>query len=211
MNDEPDIDRLLMRSAKLEEEMCELFSLAFSSCHRTLASRVMCSVVYEHARSIKILTGAGSNTSAFGLYRLQYEALVRAFWLMFAASEDWVTTLMTDVSEESQEKANKLPLTNEMLAALEGKAPENAVIALQDFKSSSWKPLCSFVHCGFHALHRQGGGYPLIMIAQMLKGSNGLCLMAGNLLVMQALDLSLTGRITELQESFRDCLPDPKQ
>jgi hypothetical protein len=211
MRDEPDINRLLMRSAELEKEMCELFNLSFDNCcRRTLSSRVMCNVVYEHARSFKILTGAGSHTSAFALCRLQYEALLRAFWLMFAASEEWVTTLMTDVSQEGEEKANKLPLANEMLAALEGKVPENALLALKDFRSQMWKPLCSFVHCGFHALHRQGGGYPIILIAQVLKISNGLCLMAGNLLVMQALDLSLKGRITELQENFRDCLPDPK-
>jgi hypothetical protein len=211
MSSEPDIDKLLMRSAELEKEMCELFNLPFpAGCRRTLAARVMCNVVYEHARSIKILMAAGSHTSAFGLYRLQYEALVRAFWLMFAASDNWVSTLMTDVSPESMEKSNNLPSASNMLTALEGKAPENAVIALRDFKAQVWKLLCSFVHGGFHALHRQGGGYPPILVAQVLRGSNGLCLMGGNLLVIQALDMSLKGRIRGIEERFLDCLPDPK-
>jgi len=211
MSSEPDINKLLMRSAELEEILCDFFSLTFNSrCHRTLASRIMCNVVYDHARSVKILTAAGNYTSAFGLYRLQYEALVRAFWLMFAASDQWVSTLMTDVTPEGEKKANNLPSASEMVAALEGKAPEVAVTMLLDFKAQVWKLLCSFVHGGFHALHRQGGGYPPILVSQVLKGSNGLCVMAGNVLVMLSRDNTQAGRIGDIQKRFADYLPEPK-
>jgi hypothetical protein len=212
MSSEPDIDKLLMRSAELEKVLTELFSLPpVVDSDRMTASRVMCSVVFEHARSIKILTAASSYTSAFGLYRLQYEVLVRAFWLLCAAPEHWVSTLMTDVTAKGADKANKLPSASEMLAALEGKTPEAAMISLLDFKEQAWKPLCSFVHGGFYALHRHGGGYPPTIVAQMLRGSNGLCTMAGNLLVMITFDEAQTGRIRGIQERFVDCLPDPKQ
>lgn len=46
----------------------------------------MCSVSFEHAESAKILLASGNFTSALGLVRLQYEALVRALWLRYAAS-----------------------------------------------------------------------------------------------------------------------------
>jgi hypothetical protein len=212
MNDESDIDILLMRSAKLEEVLTEFFDLdPYEDSARMTASRIMCSVVFEHARSIKILTDASGYTSAVSLYRLQYEVLVRAFWLLFAASDEWVSTLMTDITTEGIDKANKLPLVNEMLAALaDSKAPEVAVAQLRDFKAQVWKPLCSFVHAGFHALHGHGTGYPPDMISQIIKGSNGLCLITGNLLVMMSFDKAQAGRISGILERFSDCFPDPK-
>jgi hypothetical protein len=211
MSDEPDIDKLLMRSAELEEVLSEFFDLTFrTEKDRILSSKVMCDIVFEHAHSIKILIASSGYTSAVSLYRLQYEVLVRAFWLLFAASDQWVSTLVNDVTPEGMEKANKLPSASEMVTALEGKVPENAVIMLRDFKSQMWKLLCSFVHGGFHALHRHGGGYPADMIAQVLKGSNGLCIMGGNLLIMIAGDPTQSGRISAIQQSFSDCLPEPK-
>jgi hypothetical protein len=211
MNDEPNLDKLLARSAELEDVLCELFKLPFSTtCRRTLAGRVMCNVVYEHAHSVKLLMAAGSYTSASGLYRVQFEALVRTFWVMFAASDDWVTALMTDVTPKSVAKVNKLPSINEMLAALEGKAPEVAVSKLLDFKMEIWKMLCSFVHGDYHVFQKHDDEYPPETLVNVIKGANGLCLLAGNLLVMQALDMSLKDRIRGIQQRFADCLPEPK-
>ncbi len=211
MSDEPNLDKLLARSAELEDVLCELSHLPFcTTCRRTLASRVMCVVVYEHAHSVRLLMAAGSYTSASGLYRVQFEALVRTFWVMFAASDDWVTALMTDTTPESVAKVNKLPSINEMLAALEGKAPEVAVSKLLDFNAEIWKMLCSFVHGDYNVFIKHDDEYPPEMLVNVIKGSNGLCLLAGNLLVMQALDMSLKGRIKGIQERFADCLPEPK-
>jgi len=47
----------------------------------------MCSVAFEHAESVKVLIASGNFTSALGLVRLQYEALVRAMWLLYSASD----------------------------------------------------------------------------------------------------------------------------
>lgn len=212
MSEKPGIDKLLARSAELEDTLCELSRLPFrTTCRRTLASRVMCHVVYEHAHSVKLLMAHGSYTSASGLYRIQYEALVRTFWLMFAASDDWIHALMTTgVDPESMAKSNKLPSVSEMLAALEGKAPKAAVAKLLDVKAELWKMLCSFVHGDFHALQKHDDSYSPEMLVNVIKGSNGLCLMAGSLLVMQALDMSLNGRIKGIRDRFLDCLPEPK-
>ena len=211
MIDEPDINKLLMRSAELGEALAELYLVKPGvDSNRMVSSKVMSSVVLEHAESIQMLIAGGNCTSAFSLFRLQYEVLVRAIWLLYAASEKWIATLMTEATQERADKANKLPLLSEMLAELEGKAPKPAMDMLYEFKEVSWKPLCSFVHGGFHALHRHGGGYPLPLIVQVLKASNGLSTMAGMHLVILACDSTLTGRIPEIQNSFWDCLPLPK-
>lgn len=212
MDTESNIDKLLARSAELDVVLSELFSLTIHvGSDRVLTSRIMCEVVFEHAESIKILIARGSYTSAFGLVRLQYEVVVRAVWLLYAASDQWVSTLLRDATPEGAEKANKLPSLSEMLKALDGKAPEVAVNMIQEFKDVSWKPLCSFVHGGFHALHRHGGGYPPQLVCQVLKIANGLSIMAGMLLVILSGAPNQAGRIARVQESFMDCLPDPKR
>ena len=107
----------------------------------------MCSISFEHAESAKMLISSGNFTSATGLVRLQYEALVRAMWLLYAASETAVSKLMCELTSESSHKANKLPMLSEMLDKLDGKAPPEALSMLKEFKDYSWKPLSSFVHC----------------------------------------------------------------
>ena len=97
------------------------------------ASIVLCGVAFEHAESAKVLIAAGNFTSALGLLRMQYEALVRAVWLLYAASDEAVTRLMTTFTPERVSVSEKLPMQAEMLKSLEGKAPEAALISLRDF------------------------------------------------------------------------------
>lgn len=144
----------------------------------------MCSIAFEHAESAKMLIASGNFTSATGLVRLQYEALVRAMWLLYAAPETAVSKLMCELTSESANKANKLPMLSEMLEKLEGKAPQEALNMLMEFKEYSWKPLSSFVHGGIHAIHRHSKGYPTQLLYQMLRISNGVSVMVGMLLVI---------------------------
>src|SRR5690606_468091 len=110
--------------------------------------------------SAKILIATGNFTSALALVRLQYEALVRGMWLLYAASDSVASKLMNEFSRESVGNSEKLPMQAEMLKSLEGKAPKEALISLLSFKEHSWKPLSSYVHGGVHALHRHSKGYP---------------------------------------------------
>ena len=141
------LNEQLSQSAKLESKLVEFLSLqAFTTEKRIKGSRILCSVVYEHSESVKILISTGNLTSATGLVRLQYEALVRAMWLLYAASDITVDKLMAELTNETAQKANKLPMLSEMLTKLEGKAPEVAMDALNEFKQYSWKALSSYVH-----------------------------------------------------------------
>ncbi|TVK99201.1 hypothetical protein AYI83_04855 [Shewanella algae] len=53
-------------------------------------------------------------TSALGLLRLQYEALVRAHWLVFAASDTQVEKLLAELTHESAKAGNSIPMVEEM-------------------------------------------------------------------------------------------------
>lgn len=198
-------------SAELEEVLSDFLKLAtYDMSERTQSSKIMCSVSFEHAESAKMLLVSGNFTSAIGLVRLQYEAVVRAMWLLYAATELSISRLMSELTNDSARKANKVPLLSEMLNKLEGKAPKEAMDLLLEFKEYSWKPLSSFVHGGIHAIHRHSKGYPLPLLVQVLKASNGVSIMAGMLLVILSGDTSQSGKILKIQAEFADCLPEVK-
>jgi len=205
------MDDLLAKSAELENSLSEFFSLAlYDQSDRLKASRTACSIAFEHSESAKILLAAGNFTSAVALVRLQYEALVRAMWLLYAAPEQAVSKLMAELTAESAAKANSMIMLSEMLVALEGKAPAEAVAMLKEFKEYSWKPLSSFVHGGIHAISRHSKGYPRPLMIQLLKISNGVSAMAGMLLVILSGDKSQSGKISSIQKKFQICLPEAK-
>lgn len=182
----------------------------FDGSPRLTASRVLCSVALEHAESAKILLVSGNFTSAVGLLRLQYEALVRAMWLLYSASEVAVKKLAAELTSEGAKKAEKIPMLSEMLSKLEGKAPAEPMEMLREFKQYSWKPLSSFIHGGIHAIDRHSKGYPVFLLEQALRASNGVSLMVGMLLVVLSGDPAQKGKIPKVQVEFADCLPPPR-
>ncbi|WP_429239466.1 DUF6988 family protein [Aeromonas veronii] len=167
-------------------------------------------MAFEHAESAKMLISAGNLTSATGLVRLQYEALVRAMWLLYAATDTDVLKLTSELTQETANKANKLPMLSEMLEKLQGKSPQEPLDMLREFKEYSWKPLSSFIHGGLHAIHRHSKGYPLPLLEQMVRISNGVSLMVGMLLVILHGGGEQVGKILRIQREFADCLPDTK-
>lgn len=182
----------------------------YDNSDRLRASKIVCSIAFEHAESAKLLVATGNYTSAVSLVRLQYEALVRAMWLLYAASDDAVSKLMSELCAESAQKANSIPMLTEMLEKLQGKAPSEALEMLREFKEYSWKPLSSFVHGGIHAISRHSKGYPKPLLIQLLKISNGVSSMAGMLLVILSGDARQQGKIPAIQRAFSECLPEPK-
>lgn len=205
------INYLLSRSAELERSLLGFLVLPpFDDSQRIMVSRVMCSITFEHAESAKMLISAGNLTSATGLVRLQYEALVRAMWLLYAATDTDVLKLTSELTQETANKANKLPMLSEMLEKLQGKSPQEPLDMLREFKEYSWKPLSSFIHGGLHAIHRHSKGYPLPLLEQMVRISNGVSLMVGMLLVILHGGGEQVGKIPRIQREFADCLPDTK-
>jgi hypothetical protein len=72
--------------------------------------------------------------------RSQFEALTRGKWLFYSASEQKIENTMKILSELSQ-NADQKPSNIEMIAKLQGKAPEQAVLMLNEFKREKWKAL----------------------------------------------------------------------
>lgn len=207
MNDIDQLNILLNRSAQYEEELFSLFpDAAFQEDDKTIAITSMCNIVLEHAAAIRILLGAGIPTSAISLLRLQYEALVRAVWLLYAASDAAVAKLVAPLSQETEQAANSLPSFSTMMNEIEKKAPAAAFRHLQEFKEYSWKPLNSFVHGGIHAVKRNKDGYPAALLAQTLVNSNNLTSLSALALIDLIDNPSLAQLVAGIAAGYPDCL-----
>ena len=115
---------------------------------------------------------------------------------------------MGEFSREAVGNNEKLPMHAEMLNALDGKAPRDAMISLLSFKEYQWKPLSSYIHGGVHALRRHSDGYPVDLLKQVLRASNGLSTMVAMVLLLISSDQSKQGFLPSVQMDFKDCLPE---
>lgn len=172
-------------------------------CSLALAS-LMLSV--EHASVLRSAFALTAPNSAASLLRLQFETLVRAAWLLFAATPEEVQKLRGPLDKESQKLAEKLPNLQKMLAAIEIGAPRGLSIPLVEFNAHHRQPLNSFVHGSLHALRRREGGFPVELAGQLIRMSNGLVHLAFQVLA----DLgggTHKNKVTNLYIPFSDCLP----
>jgi hypothetical protein len=204
---------MLCRSDELNEALLSLLGRAhFNSSPRAQTSFGMCSVALEHATSIRALTAMGLATSAIGLMRLQFEALTRAMWLLYAANDAAIKKLMAPLTIESEQAARGLPSASEMIEQI-GKrvgmsAPAAAHQMLVQFKDVSWHAMNSFVHGGIHPLRRHAEGFPVALALQILRNSNALSTMTGMTLAVLTGDEAITKPMSHIQREFADCLPD---
>lgn len=152
----------------------------FDASRRLVLSHDMAVVALEFAASVRMLAHADRLPGAAVCLRSQFEALVRAVWLLHVASEEQLEKLdAVQLTLESQQRSKNLPMLAEMLAALEKKPQlSSLMVLLAEFRTSSWPALNSFVHAGLHAVHRTRFAYPQALLEQAFRSSNGLCLIA---------------------------------
>lgn len=200
------MDKLLSRSAVLEKEFILILSQKpYENTDKYRLSRIMCSVALEHAESFKILLASRNFTSAIGVLRSQYECFVRGVWVFYSASETEINTLTAELNNESIKRSEKLPMLSAMITRLESTAPKNAIDPILEFKQYSWKPLNSYVHGGLHAIDRHSRGYPLQVLEQSLKASNGVSGMVAMFGAVLTGNQLLVKEVSALYDEFSDC------
>lgn len=202
-----------MRSDEFETALNEALNAGafrlFDDTPKLLICANACQLSLEHARSLRILFAAEAPHSATGLLRLQYEALLRAAWLLYAAGDLQLSKLTTQLDLNSEQAANNLPGPADMLKALEAKAPIGLIQPLKEFKTVAIKGLNSFVHGGIHPLTRIKEGFPETLALPLVRNSNGLMHFGYRTLASMTGSQELMNRITHLYEKFSDCFPPP--
>lgn len=197
-------------SDKLAEALSSLIDLTLlNDSPRFRFADVACSLALEHRHAIRSLLQGALLPSALVIHRAQFEAVVRSIWLTYAASDSDVLKLTSALNMESEQAAKNVAQIQDMMQAIEKRAPAPANAALARFKTHSWKALNSYAHAGIHPLRRHAEGYPAALIDAVLCNSNGLAVLS----CMQAVVLSgeqpLQRAVLDLAEKYPHCMPPP--
>ena len=209
-HDDP-LAALLERSESFEGAIVGCFpesgaSLAMSNTQSELVASA-CDLCVEHARTLRAAFAVGSPNSGSAVLRLQYEALLRAAWLMFAATPAQIDRLARTLDLEAEQAAKNIPGYSEMLNAVGRVAPEGLAAPLAEFNQYSRHALNSFVHSGIHALHRVRHGYPIDLALTVVRFSNAILHFGYRLLATLTGSQRRMDRVTRIYVDFRDCVP----
>lgn len=209
------IDRILARSEELEAAIVQLLDTDAYPTYGPDRARMQLSVTaaslsFEHARALRFLVAGGLVSSAIPVMRLQFEAVTRSAWLLFAASDEAVAIAAAPLTSESETAARDLlPMAFEMIKQLR-KSPLPAAAApaamLGRFNDMQRNALNSFVHGGIHVLRRHAEGYPAQLVCQVIECSNALMTIAAMMLAILSGDSLLAGRMNRIHIGFEDCL-----
>ncbi len=208
----PDLGCTLQRSAELDAAASAILQ---SQGYRLFedSAALVCSfnageVALEHARAVRALMTDGFHTTAASVMRLQFEAVVRAMWLLWAAPESDLQKLVAPLTPDAEAAAQKLPMVSEMIRALKVKGDPSAYGMVENFKAAMLPALNSHVHSGIHALHRNSAGYPEHLLVQIVQSSNALLTMTTMLLANLTGNREVMQAMRQIQPQFADCLPE---
>jgi hypothetical protein len=197
-------------SDALAAEILALVSVPlFDESPRVRTSDIACALSLEHWDSARALLRSGLLPSAIVVHRAQFEALARSIWLLYAASDDHLSKLTVTLSLETEQAAKNMPQTSEMIQDLAHKAPPQAYDALSRFKDNSWKALNSFAHAGIHPIRRHTDGYPVQLLHDVLRNSNGLAVVSSMQAAILSGQQSLQRGILAAAGKRPICMPAP--
>jgi hypothetical protein len=210
----PTFSTLIERSEAFEETLATCFPevgfvLAVSDQKHKLVATA-CVLCIEHARVLRTAFAIAAPNSGSAVLRLQYEALLRAAWLLYAASPGHIDKLARALDLEAEQAAKNLPGYMEMLEAVIKKTPEGLAAPIAEFNQYSRHALNSFVHSGIHPLRRAREGFPLEIASTIMRHSNGLMHFAYRMLASLSGSQRRMDRVTHLYKEFTDCMPMAK-
>lgn len=208
MTDHDDFQLLLRRSAELHEALGAVLTDAeIDDSARALLTLSTSMIAVEHGVSICVLAEAGNLSSANVLLRSQFETLVRALWLCFAATEEWFDKYRAAAQTNPRKDPNNSPGMDDMLKAISAKAPPSIAPQLIALKAGAWGPLNSFVHGGMHPIVLQHVGFDLNTAIGTVRNANGLTVMAFATAALLTGDQRHSHAVARIQQRFMDCGP----
>lgn len=163
-------------------------------------------ISFNHGIGVNNLLAFDLPIQAMVLFRAQFESVVRAFWLMFIATNNQVSKLNFSYTFEEQFEKDSYPMVTEMLDKLtKANLPAKPVIDhLFDFKKYHLKQLNSFVHTGKQSFTRGIMGVKDEMQITLMKQSNNLVTAAAQLMLTHTVP-DKQKFIQSLHEKYRNC------
>lgn len=200
--------RMLALSRAFDDDVYALLEKGWNtSSQRVRICFAFCKAATEHAISQRVLIEAGLHGTALGIIRLQFEAIVRAAWILHGAKDDWLVKFSTPVPDGDFNEPHLGPPIPSMLDAIEAYAPQ-AVIEFRRLHMTV-KVMHSFVHGGAHLVVHAFRGYPPEKLIAVLQNRNLLSLMLTNVIVIASQRSELRGIVRQLGAVHVACMPPP--
>lgn len=201
-----ELRNLLGRSQEFLDAIMDPFEdLPLPGPNRISAAYGACGVAFSHAAAIQLLMFHVNNTAAMGVVRLQFEALVRANWIGFAASEGWVDELMRE--RKHGEREVDFPPIDHLLDQVAKNLKSNVATHLATLKSDAWDAMNSYTHGGQRQLAAYlGDGYDPAMLTEVLKTSNGLAWMTAKTVFGMVGNAEIGKALVNVYNNHVDCL-----
>lgn len=204
MNKEELFERSLRMIAELKSEIIQSDII---DCGPRLELVEQCIYIsFEHGIGVNVLLVAGLPTQAMILLRSQFEAVVRAYWLLFIATNHQVSKLNFSYTFEEQFESDTCLGLRKMLeqlikADLEAKP---AIDHLCLFEKYHLKQLHSLVHTGKQSFTRDVMGYADEMLLILMRQSNNLITIAAQIMLKHTIP-EKQKFIHTLIEKYRHC------
>ncbi len=163
----------------------------------------------EHGSGFLLLVSQELHNAAFALLRPQFEALVRGFWLAYAASDAWVEKFAQPLTHATAHTADDAPMLAEMLKRLKASdwSQKQVVAQLEGYRDVTWKALNSFNHGGLHPLSKFVTGYSPRLTYDSLRNSNAVSTLGLQLVTVMSGDPADMGEVRRIHVDYADCLP----
>ncbi len=202
------LDDLLDQSAAFDRDLHDLLTDAENNgSPRSILLVSMCDLVFEHGRSVQMLVERGHLASAIALLRVQLDAIIRIVWIHYAATDDWVQSVVAlQPGGLSKDPTNALSV-NDMLRGIQAKAPAELHRQLAEFKTAAWPALNSYIHSGIWPVVQRMRGNEIEGAIQTLKNSNGLSGMSAMMVAMHTGNRQNTIGVKLLHLRHKGCLP----
>ncbi|MEQ1104157.1 DUF6988 family protein [Acinetobacter ursingii] len=200
--------KLFIKSLEMIETLSnELNNSCFIDCGPRLELVHQCiQISIKHNIGINYLLVEELSLQAMILFRAQFEAIVRAYWLLFLATNNQVTKLKFNWTFEEQFQSDTCPMINEMLTQLlKANLPAQSVIEhLSNFKKYHLKQLNSFVHTGKQSFTRNNVGFNNKMVLTLMRQSNNLITVATQIMLKHTIPDNQKF-IKFLMKEYREC------
>lgn len=204
------LETALHRAAQFEQALVACFGAQYPMSPEIDTRSELCFAALllsqEHAGVLKQALCDQAPSTAAALLRLQFEALVRAAWILYAADDHHIEALAQPISEVSELATQRLPMPAKMLDALRPHAPAGLVQPLCLVNDEIRHPLNSYVHSGLHPIRRRLAGFPIDLQLLILRHSNDLLHHVFRVLGVVHRSQALTDVVTAVHLRFPDCV-----
>lgn len=174
--------------------------------HRELATGFACELSIEHAYALRIMFATGAQNAACALLQVQYDALVRAAWYAYVASEaDFIA--MADPAG-----GFALPHPGRMVHGLKARLADEPglaglVVPLLAMNDAFTSALGHHEYGGINPMLRDGTGFPAELYDTVVRSSNGLMYLAFRLLARQGPPSDFIQSVDAALAGFEHAMP----